>query len=191
LATLRLAGISKPHDLDSTATDAFGVKSGLRKATKYILRAILLTIALLYFLIDLLFLSVLRPLRQRLMRSRPLQGMRNWVGTLNRYAALLLLIVPWLILEPVKPIAFLLFTRKHHAAATLLIVGGEIVKLTLLDQVLDMAWPKLMTFAWFAWCHARWQAALATLRSLAAWRWVRDRYRTARAWLVRRLRVAR
>jgi hypothetical protein len=87
-------------------------------------RAILLTVAVLYFLIDLIFLSVVRPLRRRIMALRWVRKSRNWLGKLNRYASLVLLLVPWLILEPIKPIGFLLFSRKHHLAATLLIVGG-------------------------------------------------------------------
>jgi hypothetical protein len=150
-----------------------------------------ITIAVLYFLIDLVFLSILRPLRRRLMALRPIQRVREWVGTLNRYAALLLLIVPWLILEPIKPIGLLLFAHKHHVAATLLMVGGEIVKLTLIDQLFSMTKPKLMTFPWFAWSYARWQAALTYLRSLPAWQWVLYRYRTIRAWVMRRIRPAR
>jgi len=76
-------------------------------------------------------------------------------GGLNRYAALVLLVVPWLVLEPIKPVAFLLFARKHHLAATLLIVVGEVVKLTLFEQLFDMAKPKLMSFGWFAWGYGR------------------------------------
>src|SRR5262249_28352890 len=149
------------------------------KAIRHVLRAILVAIAVLYFLIDLLFLSVLRPLRQRLMFWRVVQRLRAWVATWNRYAALLLLIVPWLILEPIKPIAFLLFAHKHRIAATSLIVAGEIVKLTLLDQLFDMVRPKLMTFSWFAAAYARWRAVLAWLRELPALRRVRQWYRSA------------
>jgi len=54
------------------------------------------------------------------------------------YASLVLLLVPWLILEPIKPVGFLLFSHKHHLAATLLITGGEVVKLTLFEQPFDM-----------------------------------------------------
>jgi hypothetical protein len=161
----------------------------LRKVARYVLRAILVAIAVMYFLIDLLFLSVLRPLRQRLMSWRVIQGVRSWVATWNRYAALLLLIVPWLILEPVKPIAFLLFAHGHHVAATSLIIGGEIVKLTLLDQLFDMVRPKLMTFSWFAAAYARWRAVLARLRALPAWRRVRQWYRSARSRVFRLLRA--
>lgn len=167
------------------------MQHSLRRIARYVLRAILLALAVLYFLIDLLFLSLLRPLRRRLMALRLLQRLRESVATWNRYAALLLLLVPWAILEPVKPIALYLFAHHHHSTATLLVVGGEIVKLTLLDQVFDMTKPKLMTFAWFAWGYGRWQAALERLRALPAWRRVRAWYRTVRAWLTLRFRSAR
>ena len=110
----------------------------IRKVLRYLARAILLAIAILYFLIDLIFFSVVRPLRRRIMALRWARVLREWVAGLNRYAALLLLVVPWLVLEPIKPMAFLLFARKHHLAATLLIVVGEVVKLTLFEQL--FAW---------------------------------------------------
>src|SRR5690349_4025246 len=45
------------------------------------------------------------------------EKIREWVGTLNRCASLVLLLVPWLILEPIKPVGFLLLL---HPAATAL-----------------------------------------------------------------------
>src|SRR5262249_35701896 len=144
-----------------------------------------------YFLIDLVFLSILRPLRRRFMALHLVQRMRAWVSRLNRYAALLLLAIPWLILEPVKPIGFLLFAHHRHLAGTLLIVAGEIVKLTLFEQLFDMTKPQLMTFAWFAWGYSRWQVALAYLRSLPAWRRVRNWYRASRGWIRQQLWFAR
>jgi hypothetical protein len=98
------------------------------RVPRHVARAAVLTVAVLYFLIDLIFLSVVRPLRRRIMALSWMRRSREWVGHLNRYAALLLLLVPWLILEPIKPIGFLLFSHKHHLAATLLIIGGEVVK---------------------------------------------------------------
>jgi hypothetical protein len=158
----------------------------LREVLRRSARAILLTIAALYFLIDLIFFAVVRPLRRRIMALKWVRRSREWVGKLNRYAALLLLLVPWLILEPIKPIGFLLFSHKHHLAATLLIVGGEVVKLTLFEQLFDMTRPKLMTFHWFAWSYSRWQAAIEYLRSLPLWRRMRDWYSTVQAWVRRR-----
>ena len=163
----------------------------LRRILRYGVRAVLITFATLYFLIDLLFLSVLRPLRRRLMALRLVQRLREWVVTWNRYAALTLFIVPWLLLEPIKPMAFLLFAHRHHAAGTLLIVGGEIFKLTLLEQLFDMTKPQLLTFPWFAWGYVHWRAALSYLRSLPVWLRVQQRYRSIRAWVMQQFRPAR
>jgi hypothetical protein len=43
----------------------------------------------------------------------------------GRYVAVVLLLVPWVLLEQINPIAFLLFARKHHLAATQLIIAAE------------------------------------------------------------------
>lgn len=165
--------------------DAPGSMMAVRMFLRHIARAIVLTIAILYFLIDLIFLSVVRPLRRRIMALRSVGRHRGWMSRLNRYAALLLLLVPWLILEPIKPIGIVLFTRKHHLAATLLIVISEIVKLALFEQLFDMTKPKLMTFSWFAWCYGKWRGAIEYLRSLPVWRKMLSWYRTARAWVLR------
>jgi hypothetical protein len=154
----------------------------IRQASRRVARAILLTIAALYFLIDLIFLSVVRPLRRRIMALKWVRRSREWVSKLNRYASLVLLLVPWLILEPIKPIGFLLFSHKHHLAATLLIAGGEVVKLTLFEQLFDMTKPRLMSFQWFAWGYSRWRGAIDYLRSLPLWCRMRDGYGTLRVW---------
>jgi len=162
------------------------VTERIPKVLRYSVRAVLLAVALLYFLIDLIFLSFVRPLRRRLMALKWVRSLRGWVGTLNRYAALLLLVVPWLILEPIKPLGFILFRHKHHLAATLLIVGGELIKLSLFEQLFDMTKPKLMSFLWFARCYNAWQAAIEYLRSLLVWRRILELYRTVRTWVRRR-----
>jgi hypothetical protein len=166
---------------------ALGVTDRIHKVLRYAARAILLTVAFLYFLIDLIFFSIMRPLRKRLMALNWVKRLREWAGRLNRYSALLLLLVPWLILEPIKPIGFVLFTHKHHLAATILIVGGEVVKLTLFEQLFDMVKPNLMSFRWFAWCYCTWRAAIEYLRSVPLWRRMLGLYRTVRAWVRHRL----
>jgi len=159
------------------------------RVLRYAGRAILLTVAFLYFLIDLIFFSIVRPIRRRLMALKWVRRLREWVSALNRYASLVLLLVPWLILEPIKPIAFLLFARKHHFAATSLIVAGEIIKLTLFEQLFDMTKPKLMNFHWFALSYGRWRTAIEYLRSLPVWHRMLRWYRTVRAWALRPGRI--
>ena len=127
--------------------------------------------AVVYFLIDLVFLSVLRPLRRRLMTLRPMLRLRLWIEGLNRYVALLLLLIPWAILEPVKPLAVVIYVHHHRIWATWLIVGTELIKVTLFEQVFDMAKPQLLTFHWFAWGYGHWQNALAYCKALPVYQW--------------------
>lgn len=150
-------------------------------------RAAILTVAVLYFLIDLIFFSMIRPLRNCLLTLHWVHRMREWVGRLNRYAALFLLLVPWLILEPVKPIGFLLFAHKHHFSAVVLIIGGELFKLTLFEQLFNMTKPKLMSFRWFALCYCTWRAAIEYLKAIPLWQRMLGLSRAARAWIRRRL----
>lgn len=158
----------------------------IRRVLRCAARAILLAVVFLYFLIDLVFLSVVRPLRRRLMALKWVRQLREWVGTLNRYSALILLVVPWLILEPIKPLGFILFRHKHHLAATLLIIGGELAKLALSEQLFDVTKPKLMSFPWFAWFYNRWRNAIEYLRPLLVWRRMLAWYRTVQTWVRRR-----
>jgi hypothetical protein len=63
---------------------------------------------------------------------------------------------------------------------------GEVVKLTLFEQLFDMTRPKLMSFRWFAWSYNKWRATIGYLRSLPLWRRMLDWHRTVRAWVRRR-----
>ena len=60
--------------------------------------------------------------------------------------------MPLAILEPVKPLGFYL-TAKGLVSGGSLIAMGEIVKVTLVEQVIDIAKPKLLSFHWFAWMY--------------------------------------
>jgi hypothetical protein len=156
------------------------LREEVNKALSNVGRVVLLTFVIVYLLIDLIFLSIMRPIRRRLMALPWLRDFRAEVGSLNRYAALLLLLVPWLILEPLKPFSIVLFTHKHHLSATLLMVGSEVIKLTLLEQIFDITKPKLLTFGWFAWGYGKWREAVGYIHSLTVWRLVRKwRHRMA------------
>ena len=96
----------------------------------------------------------------------PIHG---WIDGLNRYAALSLVVVPLAILEPVKPLGFYLTAKGHLVSGGSLIAMGEIVKVTLVEQVIEITKPKLLSFHWFAWMYSHWEAALDRLRSIRAW----------------------
>jgi hypothetical protein len=159
-------------------------RTTLREARRHISSAILHSIAGLYLVVDMAFLSVIRPLRRRLLGGGRLN---NWIEGLNRYAALSLVVIPLAILEPVKPLGFYLTAKGHLIGGGSVIAAGEIVKITLVEQVIELTKPKLLSFHWFAWVYIRWEAVLDRLHSLRAWQAIRRELRS----FVARLRQIR
>jgi hypothetical protein len=144
------------------------VQATVRRTLRRIGRAVLYGLAAIYFIIDLAFLSFIRPLRRRLLGSGRLHA---WIEGLNRYVALSLVLVPLAILEPVKPVAFYLTAKGH-----VLSIFGEIIKVTLVEQVIEITKPKLMSFRWFAWAYGQWEAVMDRLRSIEAWQAIRRQF---------------
>jgi hypothetical protein len=149
------------------------LQATLRRTFRRMGRVILYGLAVVYFIIDLAFLSFIRRLRRRLLRSGRLHA---WIEGLNRYVALSLVLVPLAILEPVKPVAFYLTAKGHVLSGGAVLVVGEIIKLTLVEQVIEITKPKLMSFRWFAWAYCHWEAVMDRLRSIEAWQAVRRQF---------------
>ena len=142
------------------------LRATVRRTLRRIGRVVLYGFAAVYFIIDQAFLSFIRPLRRRLLGSGRLQA---WIEGLNRYVALALVLVPLAILEPVKPVAFYLTAKGHVVSGGAVLIFGEIIKVTLVEQVIEITKPKLLSFHWFAWMCSRWEAVLERLHSIKAW----------------------
>ena len=100
----------------------------------------------------------------------------HWIEGLNRYVALSLVLVPLAILEPVKPVAFYLTAKGHVLSAGAVLVLGEVIKVTLVGQVIEITKPKLESFRWFAWAYSHWEAVMDRLRSIEVWQAVRRQF---------------
>jgi hypothetical protein len=142
------------------------LRGTLRRMRRRVSCAILYASAAVYLTIDLAFLSFIRPLRRRLLGDGRLH---RWIENLNRYAALSLVLVPLAILEPIKPLGFYLTAKGHLVSGGSVLAIGEIVKVILVEQVIEIAKRKLLSFHWFAWVHGHWEAVLGGLRSVRAW----------------------
>ena len=153
------------------------LRATLRLTRRRLGWAILYAIAAVYFTVDLAFLSFIRPLRRRLLGGGRIHG---WIDGLNRYAALSLVLVPLAILEPVKPLGFYLTAKGHLVTGGSLIAMGEIVKVTLVEQVIEITKPKLLSFHWFAWMYSHWEAVLDRLRSIRAWQSIKWQVQSTR-----------
>lgn len=175
--------------------------SRMRPQAKRILTPIALVAAVIYFLIDALFLPVIRRFAALLGRLRLFARLGAWIASLGPYPTLALFLVPLVILEPVKPVAAYLFASGHLVYGAIVLVVGEVLKITIVERLFHLSRDKLLTIPAFAWAYhfvVRW---LDYLKALPAWQAVMKRVRWARkaarrSWLrlracLRRYRVGR
>jgi hypothetical protein len=70
-------------------------------------------IAAIYFLVDAVFFTLLKPVFRRLADCWVFESLRAWIVSLRPYPTLALFIVPVILLEPVKPVAAYLTATGH------------------------------------------------------------------------------
>lgn len=121
-----------------------------RSRLKRVLKPIALIIGAIYFFIDLLALAALRPLLKRIARHRFFKAFARWIETLGPYQSLGVILIPIVLLEPVKPVAAYLMATGHWFDGVLLIAFGELLKIVFVERLFRLTKPKLMTITAFA-----------------------------------------
>jgi hypothetical protein len=147
---------------------------------KQILKGVALTIAVLYFLIDALFLSIVRFIFKRLANIPVVIRVSAWIASLGPYPTLALFLIPIILLEPVKPVAAYLIAKSHAVYGVLLIIVGEAIKIAIVERMFQMNRDKLMSIPAFAWAYNLVMPWLDYLRALPAWQAVLKRYEAAK-----------
>jgi hypothetical protein len=151
---------------------------------------VLAALAILYLVVDALFLTAARPLSRWLARWPVLARLRSWVAAQNRYVALALVFVPLVLLEPLKPLSVYLIAKEHFAAGAVVLVASEVIKIVLVERLFQLAKPKLLTFTWFARGHDALQRGIGYATALPVTQAILRRYRLIRARVVRWKRAA-
>jgi hypothetical protein len=150
-------------------------------------KPIIIVFGALYFLIDAIFFSLIRPLGNWLSKLPIFTGVGRWIRSLGPYSTLALFAVPLIVLEPIKPIGLYLVASGNVIDGTLLIGVGEAAKITIVERIFHAGRDKLMTIPAFAWAYARVMALRTYLETLAVWqamlRAVRAIKETARRFL--------
>jgi hypothetical protein len=150
------------------------------KTVARILKPITYVLAVLYFLVDAVFMTVARPLSNWIASRLALRRLRIWIRSLSPYASLALFSVPVMILEPVKPLAAYLAATGQFLSSVLALIVGEVLKLVLVERLFSLTRDKLMTIPAFAWAYGKFQHVKAWLESTEAWRTVLRVSKTAR-----------
>jgi hypothetical protein len=127
-----------------------------------------------YFIADVVFEAVARPLSAWIGRLEILRPVNAWIAGLRPYPALALFSVPVVILEPVKPLGAFLVSAGHVMEGTLTIAVGEILKITLVERLFRLTRDRLMQIPMFAVLYGHWIRFHGWITSSEIWRWMRD-----------------
>jgi hypothetical protein len=152
-----------------------------RQIARRLLTPLVVVAAMLYFVVDAVFLSLVRPLAARLARLPVFLRIVNGLRTLGPYPTLALFIVPIIIFEPIKPVAAYLAATGHVTLGLLLVIVGEIVKVTVLERLFHVSRDKLMSIPAFARTYNFVQRWLNYLRALPPWQAVTRRARRVKS----------
>lgn len=143
------------------------------------LRPFLFVVAAIYIAVDELFSLITQPIAAWLARQNLARRLRRWITSLPPYPALALFAIPLIVLEPVKPVAAYLAATGHFTVGAALFVGGELLKLVLVERLFLLNKRKLLSIAAFAWCYAHISALREWLEATAVFRGARRLVRRA------------
>ena len=104
-----------------------------RTILKTILEPFVIVLAAVYFVIDALALTILKPLLRKISNLQVFKFIAPWIASLRTYSTLALFVVPLVLLEPIKPLSAYFAASGHFTFGVLAIVIGEILKLRLLN----------------------------------------------------------
>ena len=98
----------------------------------------------------------------------------RWIASLPPYGALAMLVLPGLLLLPIKLLALWLIGKHRAVMGISVILIAKVVGTALVARIFQLIQPALMRLPWFVPLYERWirwkLALLAWVRSSGAWR---------------------
>jgi len=137
---------------------------------KRILKLVTYIAAGLYLLVDVIFMTLAKPIANWIDRNVRLRRLRAWIRSLAPYPSLALFSVPVIVLEPIKPIAAYLAATGQFVGGALTFIFGELLKLVLVERLFSLTREKLMKIPAFARLYGWYSQAIARLKATEAWR---------------------
>jgi len=145
-----------------------------RTIIKTIFEPFVVLVAAVYFVIDALILSILKPLLRKISNLKIFKFIAPWIASLRPYPTFALFVVPLFLLEPIKPFSAYLIASGHFIFGMLVLVLGEVLKITIVERIFYIGREKLMTIRAFAWIFnfvSRW---LIWIKTLPPWQAVKQ-----------------
>jgi hypothetical protein len=141
-----------------------------RRFGRMLLRVVALVAGTVYFLVDAVLLTALRPLGRWLAQLPFWRHAEEWTARLPPYPTLLVFLVPVILLEPVKPLAAWLAHEGHGEWALVLFGAGEVVKVVVVERLFSRNRDKLLTIGWFARLYGLWRFIKSLVTENRYWR---------------------
>jgi hypothetical protein len=147
-----------------------------RTILKTFLEPFVIVVAALYFVVDALALSSLKPLLRKIANLKLFKFIAPWIASLGPYPTLALFVVPLVLLEPIKPFSAYIIGSGHFLFGVLVLVLGEVLKITIVERIFHIGRDKLMTIKAFAWIYNLAWEWLTWLQALPPWQSVKHTF---------------
>jgi len=147
-----------------------------RTILKTIFELFVIVVAAVYFVIDALALSILKPLLRKVTNLKLFKFIALWIASLGPYPTLALFVVPLTLLEPIKPFSAYLIASGHYMFGMLSLILGEIIKITIVERIFHIGRDKLMTIRAFARIYNFVSGWLIWFQALPPWQAVKHNF---------------
>ena len=158
-----------------------------RRVIRGIGRAVVTIAVVIYTVLDELLFPLFRPLIRWLGELRLFQRLGALIGRLPPYVALVLLAVPFVVIEPAKLFAVYWGATGHVVQGTILLLIAQVLSLLICERIFHAAYEPLMRIGWLkallGWLFGLRDRAIGWARSTAAWQAAAGWVRGAREWL--------
>ena len=126
-----------------------------------------------YYLLTTIVRPIIKPIMRSLARLRMLQILRVGIENLGPYPSLILLLVPVLIVEPLKIVALAIIDAGRPGLGIVVLLVAQGLSLLVVERLFEVVKPKVLTLRWFAvswaWFTSLRDRLLAWYRSTWAW----------------------
>jgi hypothetical protein len=123
-------------------------------AFRAVLLPVRLAIALAVF-VDEILRPVYRPIVRAILEHPLFAFLERQVSALPRWAILIAFAVPFLVAEPLKLVAVILFAKGRVVLGVITFVLAELLTFLLVERIFHAGRAKLLTYGWLAWAVAR------------------------------------
>ena len=150
-------------------------------------RFVVAVLVVAYTLLDELLFPLFRPAIRWLGELRLFQRLGALIGGLPPYVALVLLAVPFVIIEPAKVLALWVIATGHVIEGVVLLLIAQVLSLLICERIFHAAYGPLMRIGWFkavlGWLFGVRDWALAIARETAVWKAAVGMGRGVRDWV--------